>query len=124
MSPKSVLEPATKLVFRGKWLGLLERMVWSHEVAHLQMLVACLRLPVWALAETAYAVFFGLSSLAGKTSRPGWAYPCGASWSPLLCRRPWLLSRGARPWLASKPCVLSSGCTDLTLSCWGGGGKG
>ena len=34
VSPKSVLEPSTKLVFLGKWLDSLERMVWSHEVAH------------------------------------------------------------------------------------------
>ena len=47
VSPKSVLEPSTRLVFLGKWLDLLERMVWSHEVAHLQMLVAWLRLAVW-----------------------------------------------------------------------------
>ena len=47
VSPKSVLEPATRLVFLGKWLHLLERMVWSHEVAHLQMLVAWLRFAVW-----------------------------------------------------------------------------
>ena len=40
VSPKSVLEPATGLIFLGKWLDLLETMVWSHEVAHLQMLVA------------------------------------------------------------------------------------
>ena len=44
--PKSVLEPATQLVFLGKWLDLLERMVWSHEVTHLQMLVAKLTLAV------------------------------------------------------------------------------
>ena len=37
VSPKSVLEPATQLVFLGKRLDLLERMVWSHEVAHLQI---------------------------------------------------------------------------------------
>ena len=47
VSPKSVLEPATKLVFLGKWLDLLGRMVWSHEVAHLQMPMAWLRLAVW-----------------------------------------------------------------------------
>ena len=47
VSPKSVLEPATQLVFLGKWLDVLERMVWSHEVAHLQMFVAWLRLAVW-----------------------------------------------------------------------------
>ena len=35
VSPKSVLEPATHLVFLGNWLDLLVRMVWSHEVAHL-----------------------------------------------------------------------------------------
>ena len=47
VSPKSVLEPATQLGFLGKWLDLVQRMVWSHEVAHLQMFVAWLRLPVW-----------------------------------------------------------------------------
>ena len=46
VSPKSVLEHATRLVFLGKWLDLLERMVWSHEGTHLQMLVARLRLAV------------------------------------------------------------------------------
>ena len=39
VSPKSVLEPATYLVFLGKRLDLLERMVWLHEVAQLQMMV-------------------------------------------------------------------------------------
>ena len=47
VSPKSVLEPATQLVFFGKRVDLLERMVWSHEVAHLQMFVAWLQLVVW-----------------------------------------------------------------------------
>ena len=35
VSPKSVLEPSTRLVFLGKWLDLLERVIWSHELAHL-----------------------------------------------------------------------------------------
>ena len=43
---KSVLEPSTGLVFLGKWLDLLERMVWSHEVARLQMFVAWLQMAV------------------------------------------------------------------------------
>ena len=47
VSPKSVLEPATQLVFLGKWLDLLGRVVWSHEVAHLQMFVAWTWLAVW-----------------------------------------------------------------------------
>ena len=47
VSPKSVPEPSTRVVFLGKWLDLLERVVWSHEVAHLQMFVTRLRLAVW-----------------------------------------------------------------------------
>ena len=46
VGPKSVLEPSTRTVFLGKWLDLLERRVWSHKVAHLQMLVAWIRLAV------------------------------------------------------------------------------
>ena len=46
VGPKSVLEPSTQLVFLGK-LNLLAQVVWPHEVAHLQMFVAWLRLVVW-----------------------------------------------------------------------------
>ena len=35
VSPRSVLEPFTRLVFLGKWLDLLDRVGWSHEVARL-----------------------------------------------------------------------------------------
>ena len=35
MSPKSVVDPSTQFVFLGKWIDLLNRVVWSHEVAHL-----------------------------------------------------------------------------------------
>ena len=56
MNPKSVLEPATQLVFLGKWLDLLERMVWSHEVARVDSL---------AVAKEAHAIFSRLPSLAG-----------------------------------------------------------
>ena len=59
VSPKSVLEPATKLVFLGKWLDLLERMAWSHKVAHLQMLVAWLRLVVWRSQKRLMQSFWG-----------------------------------------------------------------
>ena len=59
MSPKSVLEPATQLVFLGKWLDLLERMVCSHEVAHLQMFVAWLRLAVWRSQRRLMQSFLG-----------------------------------------------------------------
>ena len=59
VSPKSVLEPATQLVFLGKWLDLLVRMVWSHEVAHLQMLVTCLRLAVWRSQKRLMQSFLG-----------------------------------------------------------------
>ena len=59
VSPKSVLEPATQLIFLGKWLDLLVRMVWSHEVAHLQMLVALLRLAVWRSQRTLMQSFLG-----------------------------------------------------------------
>ena len=59
VSPKSVLEPATRLVFLWKWLDLLERMVWSHEVAHLQMLVAYLRLAVWRSQKRLMQSFLG-----------------------------------------------------------------
>ena len=60
VSPKSVLEPATQLVFLGKWWDLLERMVWSHEVAHLQMLVAWLRMAVWRSQKRLMQSFLGL----------------------------------------------------------------
>ena len=43
VSPKSVVELVTRLLFPGKWLDLLERIEWLHEVVHLQMLVAWLR---------------------------------------------------------------------------------
>ena len=59
VNTKSVLEPATKLVFPGKWLDLLEGMVWSHEVAHLQMLVACLPLAVWRSHKRLMQSFWG-----------------------------------------------------------------
>ena len=59
VSPKSVVQPATRLVFLGKWLDLLERMVWSHEVAHLQMLVAWLRLAVWRSQKRLMQSFLG-----------------------------------------------------------------
>ena len=59
VSPKSVLEPATQLVFLGKWLDLLERMVWSHDVAHLQMFVAWLRLAVWRSQKRLMQSFLG-----------------------------------------------------------------
>ena len=59
VSPKSVLEPATQLVFWGKWLDLLVRMVWSHEVAHLQMLVTWLRLAVWRSQKRLMQSFLG-----------------------------------------------------------------
>ena len=47
VSPKSVLDPTTQLVFLGKWPDPLKRVVWSHEVAHLQMFVWWIRLAVW-----------------------------------------------------------------------------
>ena len=59
VSPKSVLEPATQLVFLGKWLDPLVRMVWSHEVAHLQMFVAWLRLAVWRSESRLLQSFLG-----------------------------------------------------------------
>ena len=59
VSPKSVLEPAAQLVFLGKWLDVLERMVWSHEVAHLQMFVAWLRLAVWRSQRRLMLSFWG-----------------------------------------------------------------
>ena len=59
VSPKTVLEPATQLVFPGKWLDLLERMVWSHGVAHLQMFVAWLRLAVWRSQKRLMRSFLG-----------------------------------------------------------------
>ena len=59
VSPKSVLEPATQLVFLGKWPDLLVRLVWSHEVAHLQMLVAWLRLAVWRSQRRLMQSFLG-----------------------------------------------------------------
>ena len=46
VSPNSVLEPSTRLVFLGKWWDSSERRVWSHEVAPLHMFVAWLRLAV------------------------------------------------------------------------------
>ena len=138
VNPKSVLECATKLVFLGEWLDLLERMVWSHEVAHLQILVAWLRLVVWRPQKRLIQSFLGFlncqvqprglactfdagpySSTRGKLGIPLWR-----SWSPLLFYRPWLQSRGLRLWQVSRPCVLSWDYTDLTRSCWGGGGRG
>ena len=71
VSPKSVLEPATQLVFWGKWLDLLVRMVWSHEVAHLQMLVAWLRLAVWRSQNRLMQSFFRVPALAGSASGCG-----------------------------------------------------
>ena len=59
VSPKSVLEPSTKLVFHVKWLDLLERVVWSHEVAHLQMFVAWLGLAVWWSQKRLMQSFLG-----------------------------------------------------------------
>ena len=53
------LEPATRLVFLRKWLDLLWRMVWSHEVAHLQMPVAWLRLAVWRSQKRLLHSFLG-----------------------------------------------------------------
>ena len=47
VSPKSVLEPSTKLVLLGRSLDLLEQKVWSHQVADVQMFVAWIRLAVW-----------------------------------------------------------------------------
>ena len=43
----------------GKWLDLLERVVWSHEVAHLQMFVAWLRLAVWRSQKQLMQSFLG-----------------------------------------------------------------
>ena len=54
-----MLEPSTKLVFLGKWLELLGRRVWSHEVAHLDMLVAWLRLAVWQTQKQFMQSFLG-----------------------------------------------------------------
>ena len=59
VNPKSVLEPSTTLVFLGKWLDLLERMVWLHEVAHLQMFVAWLRLALWRSQKRLVQSFLG-----------------------------------------------------------------
>ena len=46
VSRKSVLEPSTRLVFLGKWFDLLQRMMWFHEVAHVQLFVVWLFLAV------------------------------------------------------------------------------
>ena len=59
VSPRSVVDAATQLVFLGKWLDLLERMVWSHEVAHLQMLVAWLQFAVWGSQKRLVQSFLG-----------------------------------------------------------------
>ena len=59
MSPKSVLEPSTKLVFLRKWLDLLVRVVWSDEVAYLQMFVAWLQLAVWRSRKRLMQSFLG-----------------------------------------------------------------
>ena len=77
----------------GKWLDLLERVVWSHEVAHLQMFVAWLRLAVWWSQKRLMQSFFGISPMASAVPRFGvplrggglllaqrgcwWAYQCG-----------------------------------------------
>ena len=67
VSPKSVLEPATQLVFWGKWLDLLGRVVWSHEVADLDLLGGL------ALPESPCAVVFGFCALA--SAPPGGGMP-------------------------------------------------
>ena len=59
VSPQSVLELATKLVLLWEWLALLERMVWSHEVARLQMLLAWLRLAIWRSQKRLMRSFWG-----------------------------------------------------------------
>ena len=46
VSPKSVLEPATQLVFLGKTADLLERIIWSHRMALLQLFTAWINLAV------------------------------------------------------------------------------
>ena len=46
VSPRFVSGLATQQVFLGDWLDLLGRMVWFHEVAHLHMFVACIRLAI------------------------------------------------------------------------------
>ena len=58
-SPKSLSELATQLVFLGKWQDLLERLVWSYGVAHLQMYVAWIRLAVWCSQKHLLQSFLG-----------------------------------------------------------------
>ena len=106
VSPKRVLEPSTRLVFLGKWLDLLERRVWSHEVAHLQMLVGGL------VTEATHAVLFGIPALVGappQSSVPfrggslllaqrgsGWAYPSGSVGVPGGFCKWWRQSHGPK----------------------------
>ena len=54
-----MLEQCGKLVCLGKWVDLLERRFWSHEVANLQMLVAWPRLAVWRSQKPLLQSFLG-----------------------------------------------------------------
>ena len=78
MSLKSVLEPATKLVFLGKWLDLLERMVWSHEVTHLPLLVAWLRLAVGRSQKRLMQSFLGFLHWQVRPRGPACPFAAGA----------------------------------------------
>ena len=59
VSPKSVLEPSTRPALLWKLPDLLGRMIWSHEVAHLQMFVAWLGLAAWRSLKRLMQSFLG-----------------------------------------------------------------
>ena len=106
VSPKSVSEPAIQFVFLGKWVDLLERMVWSHAVALLQMLVAWPLVGGMAVAKQAYAIIFRVPSLVGAATRRG---------VPFCCRGLFLDHRGTSlAYSSSNPavpcCSTAQGC--------------
>ena len=73
-----ILEPATKLVFLGNRLDLLERMVWSYEVARLQMLVVWLRLAVWRSQKSLVQSFLGFLHWQVRPRRLACPFAAGA----------------------------------------------
>ena len=46
-------------MFLGKWIDLLNKVVWLHEVAHLQMFVVRNRLAVWRSQKRLNQSFLG-----------------------------------------------------------------
>ena len=80
VSLKSILEAATQLDFLGKWLDLLQGMVWSDEVSHLQMFVVWLQLAVWRSQRRLLQYFLGFVHWQVRSmgvARPFAAGACG-----------------------------------------------